>query len=276
MSKIDIKTANETMLDGMSNLIEKAQWNELLIARCSPDLKDTSKLLSPQFVIKYKNLLNFAGFSMYVSLAFDEKKLDTDFIHRFWKYFSIAVGKDDVLLQKENLAGKPCSLGKWVEEQGLDMTHMADILTKKIPAFTMDQLDKNPYKYNASLWMVSIMMAKELSLDFIEKYMHIINFSKIFTNPQLSNQFKEDVINKFGTKGMVAGRNLILLPDGATLENKDFESVNPGRPYYGNLQRFAVSGDELADIVSKQVKPKFARAFEDCNYADNAAVMVAK
>lgn len=276
MPNIDTLQATEQMLDGMSNFITEEQWANLLLQRSNNELKDyTTKLLSPEFVIKYKNSLCFDTFTNYVVLAWKEKNLTWEFIQRFWKHVDfIGGGKNDILLDHPDFNKGDDSLSKLYNSK-CDPRDIGSIMLGKEPGFTMDELDKHPYRYNGEQWNASINVMKELTLEFIEKYIHLIQFEAVITNENLSNEFKRQVRDTFAEPIQIDKDTVYIFPDGSSVHEEQWENCKPGRAYFSNLKRCPLDNDKLVDVFSK-LKNKFPRAFEDCMYPENAIVMVDK
>lgn len=275
MPNIDTQNVNETMLDGMSNLINQDQWSDLMLVRSNPEAKDANdKILSPAFVSKYKNMLNFQAFPIYLHMAWNCKHITPEFVRKFWKFSEFIGGIDDPILSDKNFAGQESGLGEWLKAN-CDLTNTAEIDTGKKAPFTMEQLDKRPFYYNASLWSISLQHTTELTKEFIEKYIHMVDFNAIITNEHLSDDFKKDLCATFGAEAKDGETTYVLFPDGTTIEKGDWLSSNPGREYYSNEHRFPVANDKTMAAI-KDLKARFPRAFEDCDYPENAAVMVDK
>lgn len=273
MPEIDIIENNEQFLDGMSNFIKDNQWGDMLLQRCNPELKDyKSKLLSPEFIIKYKNSLCFDSFTTYLALAWKEKGLTVDFMKRFWKYVDFVGANEDVLLDHKDFNQGDDSLSK-IYNAMCDGRSVADIMLKTAEPFSMEELDKRPYHYNGEQWNASLSRMKNITTEFIDKYIHLMNFDSILNNPNLSAAFKKELVKKYSEETTIDGRTLRVFPCGSVLEGEAYDNMKPGRAYYANEHHVAVQG---AKEVAKKLKERFPRAFEDCMYPDNAAVMVDK
>lgn len=273
MPNIDVLEANETMLNGMSNFINEKQWEDLLLQRCNIEAKDwEAKLLSPEFIIKYKNSLAFDCFTLYLVLAWKKKNLTVDFMKRFWKYVDFIGNKEDVLLDHAAITGGDDSLSKVYSEM-CDGTPVADIMLKNVPAFTMEQLDKRPFHYNGEQWRASLERMPAITKEFIEKYIHMMDFDKIMNNENLTKEQRVSLRDAFTEKVKIENKEVYMFPDGSILEGDNFECMRPGKAYYGNRNHFAVPEAEEA---IKKLKARFPRALEDCAFPDNAAVMVDK
>ncbi len=274
MAQIDVKTASEQMLDGMSNFILPKQWAELLSDRSSPTLKDTGLILSMKFLDKYKNSIYFDAFPLYLAAAWEIQHITPEFVRKHWRFSDFVGGNDDIILQDKNFYGQPNGLATWFKANCCGI-NVADIDTGVAPALTMEELDKRPFFYNAALWRISLCYMKELTIEFIHKYIHMMSFNQILNNDNLSAEFKDKVLEEFGMEFTKDDKTYRLFPDGSVIEGKDFRTVTPGRPYYSNKGRFGIE-DEAALETIKAIKAKFPRAFEDCEFPENAAVMVDK
>ena len=273
MPNIDIVENTEQFLDGMSNFITEKQWEDMLLQRTNTEIKDwETKLLSPDFILKYKNLLCFDSISTYLALAWNRKNLTVDFMKRFWKHVDFIGKNEDVLLDHKDFNQGDNTLSKVYNEM-CDGRSIADIMLGMAEPFTMEELDKRPFHYNGEQWSSSLARMKNVTREFIDKYIHMMSFEAILNNPNLKLAQKLEIRDAYSIAATIEGRELFVFPCGAILEKEEFDNMTPGRAFYANENHIAVKG---AKEVAKMLKARFPRAFEDCAYPPNAEVMVDK
>ena len=269
MAQLETKTANEQMLDGMSNFITTEQWRTLLNDRINYAPGASNELLlSKNFILKYKNHLNFAALPLYCLVAWDKQGLDVEFLKRFWNFIDFTEGNEILLdFQEFSKSGKG-----FVEAYTklCDPTDTSLIHSGAVAPFTMEQLDKHPFHYNGEQWTASLNKMKDVSIEFLEKYINMVNFLAVLNNPNLNEAKRLEIRDHFA----VVGKDKhYLFPCGAVLTDTSWREMSSGQPYLKNKQRFAMR--DIDDEI-KQVVAKWPRAFEDCLSGGNELVMVDK
>jgi len=278
MANVETKTANEQMLDGMSNFITPDQWRTLLNDRINyAPGADNELLLSKEFILKYKNHMLLSSLPLYCMIAWDKKQLDKEFLKRFWNFIDFTEG-NDLLLDFQEFSGSSKGFLDAYKEM-CDMTDVALIHSGDVAPFTMEQLDKRPFHYNGEQWTASLNKMKEIKKEFLEKYIHMVDFLAVLNNPNLTNDQRKELRDYFGVK-VPKGKNdnehskeLYLFPCGAVLEGENWRDMSAGLAYLKNKNRFAIKEQ---DEAIKQVVAKWPRAFEDCLSGGNELVMVDK
>lgn len=276
MSNIETKTCAEAVLDGMSNLITKEQWQSLLDDRMdvNPGAKN-EYLLSKEFILKYKNNMLLSQLPLYCMVAWDKQKLDVDFLKRFWRFISFPAG-NEVLLEFSNF----CQAGQGFAEAYSALVNPINpvkIAIGEADPFTMEQLDKRPFHYSKEHWNYSLNQMKDVSLEFVEKYINMIDFLPLLNNANLSEEKRIEIRDKFSvafdktTDDDDGSVRSYLFPCGALLQDTAWYTMNSGSLYLRNRNRFSVS-DDYKDVLPKVVA-KFPRAFEDCLSGGNEVVM---
>lgn len=265
---IDVQKVNENVLDGMANMISDSQWEELMLTR-SPvsDGGNSSLYLSKDFIVKYRNRLGFRGFCVFAGAAWDASKLDMDFLHRFWRFVTFSEGSDTILSFSDVKGSSNNMRDAYIKE--VNPTCIMDIYLGTVPPFSLKELDARPFHYNMEQWRASINMLPEIDDEFIDKYIHMMDFSSIITNDLLSKKRKQEIANKYG----ILDGNFYVFPCGASV-SKSFDSLTSGHAFLRNKNRFG--NQNLNEATMKTLIERFPRAFEDCAFPENAAVMVNK
>lgn len=276
MANVETKTANEQMLDGMSNFITPEQWRTLLNDRINyAPGADNELLLSKEFILKYKNHMLLSSLPLYCMIAWDKRKLDIEFLKRFWNYIDFTEG-NDLLLDFQEFSGSSKGFLEAYKSM-CDMTDVALIHSGDVAPFTMEQLDKHPFHYNGEQWTASLNKMKEVNKEFLEKYIHMVDFLAVLNNPNLKNADRVALRDHFGVKithpNGNKDKNVYLFPCGAVLEDENWRDMSAGLAYLKNKNRFAIKDQ---DEAIKQVVAKWPRAFEDCLSGGNELVMVDK
>lgn len=276
MANVETKTANEQMLDGMSNFITPEQWRTLLNDRINyAPGADNELLLSKEFILKYKNHMLLSSLPLYCMIAWDKRNLDIEFLKRFWNYIDFTEG-NDLLLDFQEFSGSSKGFLEAYKSM-CDMTDVALIHSGDVAPFTMEQLDKNPFHYNGEQWTASLNKMKEVNKEFLEKYIHMVDFLAVLNNPNLKTTDRVALRDHFGVKTTHpngnTNKNVYLFPCGAVLEDENWRDMSAGLAYLKNKNRFAIKEQ---DEAIKQVVAKWPRAFEDCLSGGNELVMVDK
>ena len=268
--EFNIATASETVLDGMSHMLTKDDWDTLLLARQQVDNPwDKAAGLSAAFIIKYRNKLNLSLLSSFVVYqAHNYPDMNMDFVKRFWRYFPMDAGK------AAHFHGKGTDpyqeLYKERFFQYIDTSIPYEMGYSKDVTVTYADLDKDPYKYDIGVWSTVIKNTKEqIPIEFIHKYIHLMKFDEILINPNLTDARKQEIIKEFSIPVGTDGKQN-LFPCGALLNG---EEITPGLEYYNSESRFG-GWENTKDIMA--IATKFKRALFDCEYAENKAVMQPK
>ena len=271
MANVDTKNCSESMLSGMSNFISTKQWRSLISDRMdfSPSAVN-DKLLTKDFIIKNKNLLMMSTLPIYCLMAWEKCHLDLDFLKRFVRFIDFSEG-NDILLDFKEFSNTSAGFFD-TYKANFDMTDTALIHAGEVKPFTMEELDKRPFHYNGQHWTASLNKMPELTIEFLEKYIHMVNFMAVLNNPNLSNEKRKEIRDYFGVK-VKDRENLYILPCGASLNDTSWREMTGGLPYLKNKQRFAYQDD--ADAI-KQLVTKFPRAFEDALSGGNEVIMADK
>jgi hypothetical protein len=268
--EFNIATATEQMLDGMSHMLTKDDWDALLLARQqTEDPWDIKAGLSGAFLIKYRNKLNMSLLpSFIVYQAHNYPDLNIDLVKRFWRYMPMDAGK------AAHFHGRGTAPYKDLYEERffkhIDTSIPYEMGFDGKVTVTYKDLDKHPYKYDIGIWQNVMKNTKEvISEAFIDQYIHLIRFDDILINPNLPQKVKDQIIAKYSIKvGGTNGREeQQMFPCGALLHNND---ITPGLEYYNSESRFG-GWEDTNDILT--IAKKFKRAMFDCEYPENKEAM---
>ena len=265
--EFNIATATEQMLDGMSHMLTKDDWDSLLLARQQVDDPwNKNAGLSGEFLIKYRNKINMSLLpSFIVFQAHNYPDYNIDLIKRFWRYIPMDAGKAAHFKARGTAPYQDLYKERFFKY--IDTTIPYEMGYDGNVTVTYSDLDKHPYKYDIGVWQAVIKNTKEIiSNDFIDQYIHLIKFDDILINPNLPKKEKERIIERYS---IPVGQDKVqhLFPCGALLNDTD---ITPGLEYYNSESRFG-GWENTQDIMT--IAKKFKRAMFDCEYPDNKEAM---
>lgn len=271
-NKIEVANMSEQALDGVSHLLNKDNWENLFAERIS-DITNIQPL-SAKFIKDHENDICFALFSAFASSVKNNEEMGKDFtldfFHRYWRY-CLFNGKSGTQVAYAIYNQKSSHI---FEKEILDKQSPLD-LASLIGATDFSTLpsckdyEANPYFYDSMQLSAILCLNKEVPLDFLERFVHMVSFADVFTNINLSKKDKESIMDKFGVQ--IGKTSRYVFPCG-TVVSSDFKDIDEGREYYDNVNRYQTE-DEAA---IREVIKKFPRALLTCDDPQNALAMKAK
>lgn len=281
MEQKQIVTADMTegALNGLSHLLTVKDWEDLLDKRLCG--KDKPQPLSAEFLLEHRNDMCLTLFPVFALLMRNEglKGYDLDFLHKFWAFFNWEGGNaaevevirkvvTDSNKFKEITDDLQNSVSNFITYTILEKDTLEEILPL-LP--TLQEFEKNPYGFCNAQLNTMLEFHKDIPMDFIERFIHLVKFPSILCNLNASPETIADVFDKFGTR--LGRTQKYLFPDGTVAKKTNpFDQIQPGKNYLDNVQRFATE-DEAA---IKAVVAKFPRVLQLCDEGDNALAMNGK
>lgn len=271
----------EAAINGVCHLFQKTDWYQLLANR----VRDPEKImtLSADFIIQHANDLNLKLLTMVSARMCDYEELrkgyTLEFFHKFWRFVEYDAGA---------AAQMAWQLGGEFNTHTFENLLVPTLYDKKVLSILVDTFDKpdthkrwkdlpscadyekNPFHYDAVQLKGICGLNKDIPLDWIERFVHLINFHVFFENMRLSDKDKEAIIEKFGVQ--IAGSSRYLFPDGSILDRDNHANREIGECYLDNVCRYATEDEQAIREVIK----RFPRAVFDCEHPDNKLAMNGK
>ena len=275
-TKIDVVNMTEAAMNGVCHLFTRQTWENLLKDRICECFD--AKTLTADFIVEHKNdiklnLLTAFGLAM-TNFPEVAKGYNLDFFHRFWKVAYFDGGKSaHVKFILDDSKYKGSFVKDILEKQ--DQTMYEELLledvkvaVKKLP--TWSDYEKNPYYYDAIQLLAMVQIRPDIPMEFIERFIHLVNFAGIMVNINNSLELKQKVAERFGVQ--VGNTGKYVFPDGSSASGEQLDDVQEGLSYYDNVLRYNTEDEKTIRELIK----KFPRAVEDCFHPDNALAMQGK
>ena len=278
VKQINTVEMSEGALNGISHLLTVKDWEDLLNKRLCG--KDTPQPLSAQFVFDHRNdmcLTLFPVFAMLMRSA-GVQGYALDFLHKFWAFFNWEGGEAAEMAVVKKVLGDEkfksitadlnSALSNFVTYKVLDKETLDDVL-KILPTFS--DFEKNPYGFCNAQLNTMLEFHNNISLDFVEQFIHLVKFPALLCNLNVKPEFIADVFDRFGVR--LGRTQKYLFPDGTVAKKSNpFDGMLPGKNYLDNVQRFATEDEKAI----KEMVSKFPRVLQLCDEGDNALAMKGK
>lgn len=277
-TQIETYKMTEGALNGLSHLLTIKDWEQLLEKRLTSDEQIP---LSAEFLLEHRNDLNLTLFPVFALIMRHKgvQGYDLNFLHKFWAFFNWEGGNgaeceivkkvlvdakkfEDLTLDIRN------TVSNWVSFEVIEKEKLSDILAV-LPSFS--DFEKNPFGYCNAQFNTMLEFSDNISLDFVEKFIHLVKFPALLCNLNVKPEFIADVFDRFGVR--LGRTQKFLFPDGTVAKKGNpFDNMLAGKNYLDNVQRYATE-DEVA---IKKIVQKFPRALQLCDEGENALVMQGK